>query len=56
MASAPFTDHETGLVFYGKRYYDPSNGRFVGRDSIQERGGLNLYGFCGNDGVNRLDH
>ncbi|MDP3072120.1 MAG: RHS repeat-associated core domain-containing protein [Opitutaceae bacterium] len=59
--STKFTDHEPGLVFYGKRYYDPSNGRFVGRDTIQERGGLHLYGFYGNNGVNRwgfrgLDH
>jgi RHS repeat-associated protein len=47
--------HETGLVYYGYRYYDPSNGRFVGRDPIEETGGLNLYGFCRNDGVNRWD-
>ena len=25
------------------------------RDPIEERGGVNLYGFVGNDGVNRLD-
>jgi RHS repeat-associated protein len=39
----------------GQRYYDPSKGRFVGRDPIEEKGGLHLYGFCGNDGVNRWD-
>ncbi|MDP3069557.1 MAG: RHS repeat-associated core domain-containing protein [Opitutaceae bacterium] len=53
--STKFTDDETGLVYYGRRYYQPSQGRFVGRDTIQERGGLNLYGFCGNNGVNRWD-
>ena len=39
----------------GRRYYSPSQGRFLGRDPIEEAGGLNLYGFCGNDGVNRWD-
>ena len=39
----------------GRRYYNPSQGRFLGRDPIQEQGGLNLYGFCGNDSVNRWD-
>ena len=53
--STKFTDNETGLVYYGMRYYDPEKGRFVNRDPIEERGGLNLYGFCGNDGVNRYD-
>lgn len=53
--STKFADLETGLVYYGMRYYDARNGRFINRDPIEERGGLNLYGFCGNDGVNRYD-
>lgn len=53
--STKYTDAETGLVYYGMRYYDPEKGRFINRDPIEERGGLNLYGFCGNDGVNRYD-
>jgi hypothetical protein len=28
----------------------------VSRDPIEERGGLMLYGFIGNDGVNRFDY
>lgn len=40
----------------GRRYYSPSQGRFLGRDPIEEQGGLNLYGFCGNNGVNRWDY
>ena len=48
--------HNTGLVYYGRRYYDPSNGRFLGRDPKMEAGGLNLYGFCRNNGVNRWDY
>jgi RHS repeat-associated protein len=40
---------------YGYRYYDPLTGRWPSRDPIEEEGGVNLYGFVGNDGVNRLD-
>ncbi|QTN31241.1 RHS repeat-associated core domain-containing protein [Akkermansiaceae bacterium] len=48
-------DAETGLYYYGYRYYDPVTGRWPSRDPIGERGGLNLYGFVENDGVNYLD-
>lgn len=36
--SSKFTDNETGLVYYGRRYYSPSQGRFIGRDPIEEAG------------------
>jgi len=54
--STKYTDDETGLVYYGFRYYDSRNGRFLGRDPIGEQGGLNLYGFVGNNPVNRWDY
>jgi RHS repeat-associated protein len=54
--SSKFTDSETGLVYYGHRYYSPSLGRFINRDPIAEAGGANLYGFCRNDGVNGVDY
>jgi hypothetical protein len=41
---------------YQYRYYDPVTGRWPSRDPISERGGLNLYGFVGNDGVNGFDY
>jgi len=41
---------------YGFRYYDPVTGRWPNRDPIGERGGLNLYGFVGNRGVNAWDY
>jgi RHS repeat-associated protein len=53
--SSKFADPETGLVYFGRRYYSPSKGRFLGRDPIDERGGLNLYGFVGNNSINRWD-
>jgi RHS repeat-associated protein len=53
--STKFTDVESGLVYYGLRYYDPSLGRFINRDPIGEAGGANLYGFVGNSPVNAVD-
>jgi RHS repeat-associated protein len=46
----------TGLLYYGYRYYDPKTGKWPSRDPIEEEGGVNLYGFVGNDGVNRWDY
>jgi RHS repeat-associated protein len=48
-------DTISGLYYYGYRWYDPLIGRWPSRDPIVERGGLNLYGFVGNDGINHLD-
>ena len=53
--SAKYQDGETDLLYYGYRYYNPSTGRRLSRDPIEERGGRNLYGFCRNDAVARLD-
>jgi RHS repeat-associated protein len=41
---------------YGYRWYDPQTGRWPSRDPIGEEGGVNLYGFVGNDGVNLWDY
>jgi hypothetical protein len=35
---------------------DPLTGRWPSRDPIEEDGGVNLYGFVGNDGVNDWDY
>jgi RHS repeat-associated protein len=53
--STKYYDAETGLYCYGYRFYDPAMHRWLNRDPIDEEGGYNLYAFCGNDGVNRLD-
>jgi RHS repeat-associated protein len=53
--STKYQDDETGWVYYGCRYYDPSSGRWLNRDPIHELGGQNLYGFVGNDPVNEDD-
>jgi RHS repeat-associated protein len=49
-------DEETGFYNYGYRYYDPTTGRWPSRDPMGENGGLNIYGFIKNDGVNYLDY
>ena len=54
--STKYTDSETGIVHYDLRDYSPQLGRFISADPIQERGGVNLYGFVGNDAVNRWDY
>jgi len=45
----------SGMFYYGFRYYEPETGRWASRDPIEEDGGLNLYAFVGNDGVNAWD-
>ena len=53
--STKYFDTETGLYYYGYRFYDPIWGRWINRDPIGEDGGLNLYGFVDNDPVNGID-
>ena len=53
--STKYTDTETGLVYYGYRYYKSSVGKWISRDPIDEDGGLNLYVFCANSAANRVD-
>lgn len=36
-------------------FYDPGQGRWVSRDPIGERGGVNLYGYIGNNSLNGVD-
>ena len=48
-------DTETGLSYYGYRYYSSELGRWTTRDPIGERGGINLYGFVGNNPTTLYD-
>ena len=52
---AEFLDVDSGLYNYGYRYYDPQLGRWLSRDPIGVKGGVNLYSFVVNDGVNWVD-
>ena len=46
---------DTGLHYYGYRYYSPNLGRWLNRDPVGELGGMNLYGFLNNEPLSRLD-
>jgi RHS repeat-associated protein len=44
-----------GLYYFGYRFYEPNLQRWVNRDPIGERGGLNLGRFSGNSPLNKYD-
>jgi RHS repeat-associated protein len=54
--STKYHDDETGLAYYGYRFYNPESGRWLNRDPIAEQGGLNLYGFVINNPLNKIDN
>jgi RHS repeat-associated protein len=54
--STKYQDAETGLLYYGYRYYSAGMGRWLSRDPIEEGGGFNLFALVGNDSVNELDY
>jgi RHS repeat-associated protein len=49
----------TGLYFYGARYYDPEIGRFISADTIVQAPydpqSLNRYSYCRNNPINYVD-
>jgi len=53
--SSKYYDSETRVYDYGLRFYNPSLGRWINRDPIEESGGDNLYGFVGNEPLNTVD-
>ena len=48
-------DAALGLYDFGARWYSPVLHRWLNRDPIAERGGLNIYAFCRNDPINNYD-
>ncbi len=64
-------DDKTGLSYYGYRFYAPALGRWMTRDPLGEKGGINLftfvdsvgkpfsgmnlYAFCDNNPINEID-
>ena len=56
---AGYTGHhehaKSGLVLTWHRAYDPETGRWLSRDPIGEKGGINLYGYVGNGPVTDWD-
>ena len=53
-----YYDTESGLYYLNSRYYDPETGRFINADELidtREPQGYNLFQYCGNNPVNRMD-
>nr|NGX42142.1 putative deoxyribonuclease RhsC [Chlamydiota bacterium] len=48
-------DEETGLVFFGKRYYNPTIGRWITKDPLGTPEGVNRYTFVQNSPMQRID-
>ena len=53
--STKYYDWETGLNYYGYRYYNPSTGRWLSRDPLEEEGGEGLYVWAANDPGTHID-
>ena len=53
--STKYDDDESDLVYYGYRYYNPSTGRWLSRDPIEEDGWSNLNDSDGLYSVNPLE-
>ena len=55
-----YFDTESALYYLQTRYYDPETGRFISPDNTayldpESFTGLNLYAYCGNDRINKLE-
>lgn len=58
-SSKGYTGHDyhadSGLALTRYRAYDPSIGRWLNPDPLEEAGGMNLYGYVSGDPVNAVD-
>ena len=53
--STKYEDEETGLLYYGYRFFAPEIGRWPSRDPIGEMGSENLYQMVGNQTIIQID-
>jgi RHS repeat-associated protein len=49
-------DEETGFIYFGRRYYDPSTARWVSPDPLGFSAGPNLYAYVMNNPLTHIDH
>jgi RHS repeat-associated protein len=50
-----YYDEETGLYYWGARYYDPKTRTWLSRDPLREDGGANHYAYCNNRPYQEVD-
>jgi len=50
-----YFDVETGLYYFGHRYYGPVTGQWLNRELLGEDESLNLYAYAHNDPINHVD-
>ncbi len=53
--SSKRTDDETGLVYFGRRYYDPKISRWITPDPKGFEAGSNLYAYVMNNPLTHID-
>lgn len=53
--STKYADAESGLLYYGYRYYNPGTGRWISADPIGEQSDLNLLAFVHNCPISTVD-
>ncbi len=53
--STKYTDSESGLLYYGYRYYNPGTGRWMNRDPSGETSQASTLAICKNDIISHVD-
>jgi len=53
--STKYTDNESSFLYYGYRYYNPSTGRWLSHDRV-EQSSQSLYSFLGDDPVGNWEY
>lgn len=51
-----YQDEENGLIYFGKRYYDPQMGKWISPDPLGSFDSPNLYSFCHNNPIRYQDN
>lgn len=50
-----YLDEETGLYYFGHRFYDPITGQWLSREPLGESESINLYQYTAGDPINNVD-
>ena len=48
-------DPDIGLYYFNARWYDPELGRFISEDPAADPNNCNLYSYCGNNPLTKVD-